>query len=142
MRPLTALVMSALVAAPWYVMVARRTDGAWTRGFFFEHNVGRAMNAMEGHGGGAFAYPLMVLFYYPAVTLAAFMPWSILIVPIVVELVARIRRRDPWYAGYLFVACWVGVVIGIFSVPRTKLPTYLAPMFPGLALVAGTFACH
>lgn len=142
MRPITAIVVASLVAVPWYVMVAQRTDGAWTRGFFLEHNVGRAMNAMEGHGGDTLVYPFMVLFYYPAVTLAFFLPWSILLVPILIDLVARIRRRHPWYAGYVFAACWAGVVIGIFSIPRTKLPTYSTPMYPGLALIAGTFLYH
>jgi 4-amino-4-deoxy-L-arabinose transferase-like glycosyltransferase len=142
MRPVTAVVVVLLVAAPWYVMVARRTDGAWTRGFFLEHNVGRSIHAMEGHGGSAAVYPFMVLFYYPAITLAFFLPWSILIVPIVIDLVARIRRRHPWYAGYVFAACWAGVVIGIFSIPRTKLPSYSTPMYPALALVAGAFLYH
>jgi 4-amino-4-deoxy-L-arabinose transferase-like glycosyltransferase len=51
MRPLTAIAVLAAVALPWYLWVHERTQGAWTAGFFLEHNFGRAMQPMEGHKG-------------------------------------------------------------------------------------------
>ena len=142
MRPLTALLVAGAVALPWYYLVWQRTDGEWVRGFIFEHNVGRAARPMEGHGGSAWVYPLTVLFYYPLATLAGFLPWSLLIVPIVMDAVARVRRRDPWWPGYVFLACWFGVYLVAFSVARTKLPSYMTPAYPALALAAGCFVHH
>ncbi len=139
MRPVTALIVAGLVALPWYVMVWQQTDGEWVRRFIGEHNVGRATQAMEGHGGSLLTYPLMIVVYYPLAVLAGFFPWSVLIVPILIDLVQRVRRRDPWAAGYVFAACWVGVFVVIFSIPRTKLPSYITPMYPGLSLIAGAF---
>lgn len=134
MRPLTALAASLAVALPWYVWVAVRTDGAWVEGFLLEHNVGRAMHAMEGHGGGFWYYPVAVLF--------GFFPWSLFLTPLLIELVGRIRQRDRWYPGYLFVACWIGVYVALFSLARTKLPNYVTPMYPALALATGCFLYH
>ena len=74
MRPISALAASLAVASPWYVWVTVRTDGEWTRGFFLQHNVARALQTMEGHAGPP------ILFYAGAI-LVGFFPWSILAIP-------------------------------------------------------------
>ena len=42
MRPITAVVVTLAVAAPWYTLVGLRTHGAFLRGFFLDNNIGRA----------------------------------------------------------------------------------------------------
>ena len=142
MRPITALLAAGLVALPWYVLVWMRTDGEWVRGFIMEHNVGRTARAMEGHGGGSLMYPLTILFYYPLTTLVGMLPWSLLVVPVLADLAARVRRRDPRSAGYVFLACWGGVFMGVFGLARTKLPSYMTPALPAFALLTGAFVHH
>lgn len=142
MRPVTALIAAGLVALPWYWAVWERTDGAWVKGFLFEHNIGRAARAMEGHGGSVLVYPLTVVFYYPLTILVGLLPWSLLIVPASMDAAHRVRTRDPWSAGYVFLACWIGVYVVAFSVVRTKLPSYMTPIYPALALGMGAFVHH
>ena len=38
--------------------------------------------------------------------------------------------------------CWVGVYISAFSLAQTKLPSYVTPCYPALALMAGVFFCE
>ncbi|MEM8732846.1 MAG: phospholipid carrier-dependent glycosyltransferase, partial [Planctomycetota bacterium] len=45
LRVLPGVALALLAAAPWYVAVGLETNGAFLRGFFIEHNVGRAMGA-------------------------------------------------------------------------------------------------
>ncbi|MFV1966486.1 MAG: ArnT family glycosyltransferase [Pirellulaceae bacterium] len=134
MRPLTALTVSLAVALPWYLWVGLRTDGEFLRGFFLEHHFGRATQAMEGHDGP--------WFYYPIAILIGFFPWSVFAAPVLVEVVSRIRRRDAWTDGYVFACCWVGVYVGVFTLAKTKLPSYVTPCYPALALLAGAFLHH
>jgi 4-amino-4-deoxy-L-arabinose transferase-like glycosyltransferase len=103
-------------------------------GFFLEHNFGRATQAMEGHSG-----PIV---YYPIAILVGFFPWSVFAVPVILEVVRRIRRRDVWANGYIFACCWVCVYVGAFTLARTKLPSYVTPCYPALALLAGCFVYH
>ncbi|HEY0895687.1 MAG TPA: glycosyltransferase family 39 protein, partial [Sphingobacteriaceae bacterium] len=49
------------VTLPWYWMNYQATDGAWLREFFFEHNLGRYSDTMEGHGGFFLLPFLMVI---------------------------------------------------------------------------------
>lgn len=130
MRPLTALGSSLLVALPWYVWVGVRTDGAWLQGFFLEHNLGRALHSMEGHGGS----PV----YYLAALLAGFFPWSLLAPPALLA-AGRTPRQCAQRPALVFCACWVGVYVGLFTLARTKLPSYVTPCYPGLALLTGWF---
>ncbi|MBW3599503.1 MAG: glycosyltransferase family 39 protein [Planctomycetes bacterium] len=134
MRPLTAIAVAIAVAAPWYVWVHLRTGGAFTEDFFFTHNFGRAAAPMEGHDGS--------LLFYPAAILVGFFPWSVFAAPVLIDLVLRLRRRHPWSVGLTFAACWVGVYVGLFSLAQTKLPSYITPMYPALALITGCFIHH
>jgi 4-amino-4-deoxy-L-arabinose transferase-like glycosyltransferase len=58
-----------------------------------------------------------------------------LLIPAVVALVKSVRGRDDWMLGYLFAACWIGVYMGMFSLAKTKLPSYITPAYPALAMM-------
>ena len=73
LEPWWGVPLAIAIAAPWYIAVGVRTDGEWLRGFFFEHNLGRAVQSMEGHQGGPW--------YYPMAALVGLFPWSLLLIP-------------------------------------------------------------
>lgn len=131
MRPFTAIAVCLVVAAPWYLSVGTRTDGEFLRGFFLDHNVGRAMQTMEGHAGG--------ILFYPASLLVGFFPWSVFALPILVDARRSLLAGSASRTGYLLAGCWVGVYLGAFTVAQTKLPSYITPCFPGAALATGVF---
>jgi len=131
LRPFTALLVLAVVALPWYVLVGLRTDGAWLEGFLGKHNVGRFTAPMEGHGGP--------VFYYIVAVLVGFFPWSCFLPLAVYRLVRRLAAPtdDAGRAADTFVACWAGAYLGFFSLAGTKLPSYVLPCYPALAVVCG-----
>jgi 4-amino-4-deoxy-L-arabinose transferase-like glycosyltransferase len=133
-HPIWILSVMLVVAAPWYYLVGERTDGAWLREFFLEHNVSRAMQPMEGHSGNA-------ILYYPLAILVGFFPWSALTIPTALWIGGR--RCGAQYDPRLgFLLTWAGVYIGAFSLASTKLPSYVTPTYPALALMVGHFvAC-
>jgi 4-amino-4-deoxy-L-arabinose transferase-like glycosyltransferase len=134
MRPLTAIAVILAVAAPWYIWVGWRTDGEFLRVFFGEHNVGRAVQPMEGHSGGPW--------YYPVAILVGFFPWSVFAAPVIADVTARVRQRTVWWPGYVFSLCWIGVYVGLFSLAGTKLASYVTPCYPALALLTACFVRH
>ena len=132
MRPIIALSSAFIVALPWYLLVGFATDGEWVRSFLLEHNVGRASAAMEGHAGST-------LFYYPIAILIGFFPWSILAVPLALDVWGVLTAKSKWATGYQFLLCWVGVFVAVFSIAQTKLPSYVTPAYPAIALLVGAF---
>ena len=133
MRPLTAIASASIVALPWYIWVSLRTDGVWTREFLWTHNVSRATGVMEGHSGPP------ILFYVAAI-LIGFFPWSILTIPYGLRSYADLcSENQRLRRGTILMLCWVGVFVGLFSLASTKLPSYVTPCYPALAILAGRY---
>jgi 4-amino-4-deoxy-L-arabinose transferase-like glycosyltransferase len=130
LRPLTALFVLAVVAMPWYLIVGLRTEGEWLPGFFGRHNFGRYLSPMEGHGGP--------FWYYVPAVLFGFFPWSTFLPQALVRAGREMRQSTRW-AAWLLLACWAGTWIGFFSLSGTKLPNYVAPSFPALAIMTAAW---
>ncbi|HEV7280089.1 MAG TPA: glycosyltransferase family 39 protein [Pirellulaceae bacterium] len=132
MRPFYGALVACVVAAPWYVWVGIRTDGEFLKTFFLYENLARASTAMEGHDGG--------LWFYPGTILVGAFPWSVLALPIVLATIRRLRDpEEPSRQALLFAISWFAVVVGLFSLAQTKLPSYVTPCYPALALLCGHF---
>lgn len=134
MRPLTATALILLVSLPWFVLVHIRTEGDFTQLFFVGEHFGRATTAMENHSGGVWFYPVMILI--------GFFPWSCFWGPVLVGLVpptahdklANSRLRD----ANCFLLCWICVQVGAFTIAQTKLPSYVTPCYPALAILTAS----
>ncbi len=131
MRPCMALAIVLLLAGPWYVLVGIKTQGEWITGFFGVHNFGRFLQPMDNHRG--------IPGYYLLSILGGLFPWSIFLSPMTWHLVQRLKRQDPRGRGDLLIVCWIGVWVGFFSLSSTKLPSYIAPAYPALAMSAARF---
>ncbi len=131
LRPISCVVIVTAIAAPWFVLVGIRTEGEFLRKFFIEQNLGRALNAMQGHSGPFW-------YYIPAIMIG-FFPWALFLLPSLLRLAGEVRRRSPLRAAHVFVACWIGVFVFAWSVPTTKLPHYVLTAYPALALMTGCF---
>ncbi|PQO25415.1 hypothetical protein C5Y96_24040 [Blastopirellula marina] len=130
MRPILAVVACLGVALPWYIWVAAR-DFRWIEGFFLDHNLNRAVTSFEGHSGP----PI----YYLIAICVGFFPWSVFFTPMLWDLSQQLRSNTKTKAALIFCCCWVGVWMGAFSIAQTKLPSYITPLYPGLALITGVF---
>lgn len=132
LRPFRGVLLALLVAAPWYILVGMRTDGAWLRGFFLEHNLSRAVSTMEGHSGSA-------LLFYPLSLCVGFFPWSVFLGPALLQMVREIRMGSDRSRGLLFGLCWIGCPMLAFSIAATKLPSYITPGYPGIVLIVASY---
>ncbi len=132
LRPLVILAAMLAVALPWYAAVTLRTDGAWLRGFILVHNVARFAAPMEGHSGS--------VLYYPAVLACGLYPWS-MVLAVMAAHVGWIAAtcHHPHRGACLLLACWALTWVGGFTVAGTKLPGYVWPAYPTLAVGTGLF---
>jgi 4-amino-4-deoxy-L-arabinose transferase-like glycosyltransferase len=132
LRPIVITLAAIAAAAPWYVAVWQRTNGAWIEGFFFVHNVGRFMAPMEKHGGG--------MWYHPVTMLVCFYPWSCFLPLSLVLATWRVWRRaipETLVPAVGLLLVWFAVWVGGFSLAATKLPNYVLPAYPAAALIVG-----
>ncbi|MEZ5965539.1 MAG: glycosyltransferase family 39 protein [Planctomycetota bacterium] len=117
----------ALVAA-WGVPALIRSEGRFFSEGVMRHVVSRSLVAFEGHGGYA---PWWYAFYL-AVVPAMFLPWSPLLGHVFAALAPR--ARWPVAAAPTLLRWWVAGVVAVFTLVTSKLPHYVLPAYPALAI--------
>ncbi len=122
----TGLLVWIFTAVPWYVLVATETKGEWARAFFFNENLARASEPKENHTGIPVVYEfgMICLFFAPY---SAFLYGTFR--NAIIALSPAVRLLLTWIVVY-FVAC---------AAAATKLPHYIAPAYPALAILTAHF---
>lgn len=131
LRTIPGLIVASVVAVPWYYAVGLATDGAFLRGFFLEHNLGRAIQPMEGHDGNALFYPIALI--------VGIFPWSLWLIPMVIWTRSAYRENAVQRQMICLGLVWVAVYLIAFSIASTKLPSYITPCLAGASLLVGSF---
>ena len=121
--PIAAFCATAL---PWYVLCARRNPD-FLRVFLVEHNFKRYLTPEFQH--------LQPFWFYVPVALIALLPWTALFLWSTVHGGIRLLRTRCAKESTWFLTCWAGFCIVFFSISRSKLPGYVLPALPALALI-------
>ena len=130
--PWQGLALFAAITIPWYVLVVAANGWAFVQGFVIKHHVTRYTGVISSHAGP--------LWFYLPVALVGFFPWSGFLPRAIWQAGAVARRRQARERAdrlLLACACWVIGVFIFFSFAGTKLPSYLFPAFPAMALLVG-----
>jgi 4-amino-4-deoxy-L-arabinose transferase-like glycosyltransferase len=123
------ILLLALVALPWYIMVHIETDGEWTRAFFMDHNLNRFTSTREGHGG----IPFLSL----PITIAVMFPLGLLLPRIIWH---TFRSKQDIIIKFLITMGLAPMIFFLFS--QTILPNYLMPGTPFLVMAAAIWLYH
>ena len=126
--PWRGLAAFAAIVLPWFAAVALRHPDF--PHYVFVRETLERMTTRSFHRTAPFWY------YLPILPLAAF-PW-------IVPALARVKhwhaaweaRRAPAAREPLLLACWVIVPLVFLSLNQSKLPQYVLPLIPALALAA------
>ena len=121
------LLFFALVA-PWFVAVSR-ANAEFAHFFFVQEHWLRFTTKMHHRSEPAW-------FFLPVLALGAW-PWLLAIVG---GWLASLRPpAGRGFSAALFLALWALVVFGFFSASGSKLPPYILPLVPALAVLGGGF---
>ena len=116
-----------LISAPWYFLMYKAHGKEFIDMFFGFHNITRFIHPEHAWGD--------TFYYYAPVFLAGFLPWSIFLP--VAAWVAFTEKDEKIKKANVFFITWFLVTFLFFSLSRTKLPTYIFPIFPAVALFTG-----
>ena len=113
--------VSVVVAAPWYVAVTLRNGQAFIDEFIWKHHFQRFASNSLAH--------VRPPWFYVPVLLAGLFPWTPLLASVRKDLVRDERLK--------FIALWLAWGFVFFSASRNKLPGYILPLVPAVALLTG-----
>ncbi len=123
------IILFFAISLSWYLAVILTHEGAWD--YFLNYQLlGRI-----GKGSAGRAHPI---FYYCLISPLGFLPWTLLI-PAAVKAKQSKQISDDHQSKLNFVACWFLIPFILFSLFRTKLATYIVPLFPPLAFFMSYF---
>lgn len=119
--PLAAVGLFVLVGLPWYVVETVRHGRAFLETAVGYYLVTRFVGVVENQPGP--------WWYYIPVLLVGSYPWTALIPS---ALALHLRRRAELPSQVILL--WCGITVAFYSVAGTKLPNYVLPVYPLLAI--------
>ena len=138
--PLAGPLIFILLAAPWYIAMLLIHGDQYVTSARAD-TVGRFSGAMEGHGGTPLFYiPIFLVGFFPwsgwlpFAWFQAFRSWLAACTQGKNTLSIPSDSRLEWFA-----AIWVLAGLVFFSLSSTRLPHYIAPLFPAAAILTASF---
>jgi 4-amino-4-deoxy-L-arabinose transferase-like glycosyltransferase len=138
------VVLYLAMVLPWFIAVQSQNP-TFFREFFLEHNLERFATDRYQH--------VEPFWYYLAVVVLAIMPWTVIAVRALIDGILtsvaewRLRRLNPRRrvpnrpgdAFPEFLVLWALIPIVFFSFSQSKLPGYILPSIPPLAILTGDY---
>jgi 4-amino-4-deoxy-L-arabinose transferase-like glycosyltransferase len=133
LRPLhlpTGLLLFCVIAAPWHILVAQHNETWVHRYFVYEHWL-RFLTPAAARTGA--------WYYYIGIIVAGLIPWTGFLWPAIRDALrggwaARAKNAEAW-----FLVTWVVFIFLFFTKSQSKLPPYILPVFPALAVLIGAW---
>lgn len=126
----TGIVIFLVIALPWHLLAHERNETWAHRYLYFEH---WARFTTTAHGR---AQPW---YYFIGILIAGFFPWTVFLFQ-----ATRDALRGGWRARgdhpvAWFLVTWAAFIFLFFSKSQSKLPAYILPIFPALAVLVGAW---
>jgi 4-amino-4-deoxy-L-arabinose transferase-like glycosyltransferase len=124
----TGTLVFVAVAAPWFVVVSLRNREFFDFFFIHEHFTRFLTHEARREGPWWYFIPIFIVGVLPWLTVVAWTARSAWVD-------ARIDRNG--FSWERFAIVWTVVIFVFFSASGSKLPSYILPIFPAIALIVG-----
>ncbi len=112
-----------LITVPWFVLVSQRNP-EFAQFFFIHEHWERYTSSVHQRGAP--------VWYFVPQLLVGFFPW----LGLLPRMVGVVQPSEPGFRPALLLWVWVAVIFAFFSLSSSKLPGYILPVYPALAILA------
>ena len=128
MHWLPGLAVFFLITAPWFYLVMKANPEFFQRFFIYEHYLRFTTKVHDRY---------QPWYYFVPILLLGALPWTVLMFDTLMRTWKGGARAANVFSAERFLLIWAVFIYLFFSVSSSKLPSYLLPMFPALALLMG-----
>ena len=121
----TGLLLFFAIVTPWFAWVQARNP-EFSAFFFFHEHLSRFASTTHRREGP--------LWYFVPILLSGLAPWTLLFIARLRHIWELAAQPKPFHPERLLIV-WCVVIFVFFSVSGSKLPSYIIPIFPALALL-------
>jgi 4-amino-4-deoxy-L-arabinose transferase-like glycosyltransferase len=128
MHWVAGLLLFFAIATPWFYLVIKANPEFFQRFFIYEHFTRFTTKQLGRY---------QPWYYFIPVLLVGMLPWTLLMFDAAVRTWREPRADKGVFSPERFLLVWVAFIYVFFSFSGSKLPSYLLPMYPPLALIMG-----
>ena len=122
------LLLFMLVVTPWFYLVMKANPEFFQKFFIYEHYTRFTTKDLGRY---------QPWYYFVPVLLLGMLPWTLLMFDTLLRTWKGSARSDKAFNPERFLLVWAVFIYLFFTASGSKLPSYLLPMFPALALLMG-----
>jgi len=122
------LLLFLLVAAPWFYLVMKANPEFFQKFFIYEHYTRFTTKQLGRY---------QPWYYFVPILLTGMLPWTVMMFDTLLRTWKGSAHVGRAFNPERFLMVWVVFIYVFFTVSGSKLPSYLLPMFPALALLMG-----
>jgi 4-amino-4-deoxy-L-arabinose transferase-like glycosyltransferase len=128
---LSGILVFSATAATWYWPVISRHGTDFINDFFLAHHLQRYVS-------NKFRHPQPFYFFW-IIAFVGIFPWSFYVASNAWQSMKRLWARFDWASDRLSLFLWLWVLMPVlfFSFSGSKLPGYILPVFPPIAMIVG-----
>ena len=123
---LPGLTVFFLIVTPWFYLVMKANPEFFERFFIYEHYTRFTTKDLGRY---------QPWYYFVPILLAGALPWTVLMFDSMLGAWRSGKRIPQVFSPERFLLIWAVFIYVFFTISGSKLPSYLLPMFPPLALL-------
>lgn len=122
LRPLIGIPVFLLLVLPWFIAIVGRSGGTFLTDSVGRDLLAKVVSGQESHGAppGYFIVLFFITFWPASILAGMAVPWV---------------WRAKWDAPVKFLLAWLVPAWIIFELIITKLPHYVLPLYPAIAIL-------
>jgi 4-amino-4-deoxy-L-arabinose transferase-like glycosyltransferase len=124
----SGLLVFFAITVPWFVLVMKANPEFFDRFFIYEHYT-RFTTKVHGR--------YQPWYYFVPILTLGMLPWTLLMLDTLLRTWRSSVQKAKTFSPERFLLVWAVFIYVFFSISGSKLPSYLLPMFPALALLMG-----
>jgi 4-amino-4-deoxy-L-arabinose transferase-like glycosyltransferase len=128
MHWLSGLAVFLLITAPWFYLVMKANPEFFQKFFIYEHYTRFTTKELGRY---------QPWYYFVPILLLGMLPWTLLMFDTLFRTWRDSRQMAKAFNAARFLLVWGVFIYLFFTVSGSKLPSYILPMFPSLALLMG-----
>jgi 4-amino-4-deoxy-L-arabinose transferase-like glycosyltransferase len=130
LRPFYGSALALVLIMPWFIAIGIKTGGSFFIDSLGEDLLAKVATGKESHGAP------------PGTYLAAVLPFAVWPLSPFIFLAIPFAIKTRLDRGTIFLACWIIPAWLVFEFTATKLPHYILPLVPALAILAARAVHH
>ncbi|MCF6775216.1 glycosyltransferase family 39 protein [Thiotrichales bacterium 19X7-9] len=129
-RLISGLILFLIVILPWFIIVENKYPGFMAYFFIWNQVVRFVGDNFNMHNP---------FYYYILLIIGGVFPWTFYFFQTYISQIKLIWNKRQQYKIELFLLLWVILITVFFSIPASKLPGYIGPVFPASAMLMAIY---